>query len=608
MLKDNLSVTVSVSDPVVLASIDDSSGTGDVTLTADRGVSVQGVRAFQVLNRGTGALSIHSAADVTSTGAGSRHSALFARIFNASSTATLTVRVTGGRVTAQGDGAHGIDAAFTAAGATGTVDVTVAGGSVTATGAGSHGISLSSVAGVSNAATIQGMVTGGTGTGRGVHLANGGTVTVGRGGVLRAESGIAIQSAAGSLVVDVQEGGQIGRDEADVQRIQGSETAGDTTTITVSGVTLLEDNMPTGETVNVMYGVMNRGLQVLAESEAADAIDCGTRCWRWLFGEPVAMAAGSSRAFALEVLPQALLGLTRPARVGSPGDYRSAESDSWLDIAGHYGRLRPASATTHSSYEQQWLRVEGGIQALVPRWSTDASRTLVGVSGHWLDSSTNDITGVSAPGAEAELDATGAGVGVHLRWQNVRGFYLGAVGRGTWYDGRLEAEQMRPAIGGFGWSVSLAGGRSLPLARYPGVVLTPQLQWSWAEVQVDRLTVPFAASFDRGRSVRGRLGLGVERVGSWRQAVTRLQAAGSVEYEFAGETVVTTEPDRLRLSARSEQLWGVLSLGASVSGQGGGPLARLGAKAYAVSARLEGALGASGNYEATARAGLHLRF
>lgn len=654
MLEENLNVRISGFENGVLVQNPNTAGIGDISLIANSGVSVQSERAaLRVAHDGMGGISVRSEADLTTTSEFSRSAAIFALMGNMGSTAMVTMRVTGGRVatggdgahavhgvhfgtggavrvrvespavlTATGEGSHGIHAAFTSTGATGAAEVTVAGGSVTAMGAGAHGISLSSVAGVANAATIQGMVTGGSGAGRGVHLANGGTVTVGRGGLLRAGSGIAVQSAAGSLTVNVEEGGRIGRDEEDVQRIQGSEGMGDTTTITVQGVTLLEDNSPTGETVDVMYGVMNRGLQVMAEE---DATVCGTRCWRWLFGEPTAPApeptapvpgaAGgmSSRALALELLPQALLDLTRPARLARsarPADEPGA--GPWFAVSGHRGDFRPASVSTLRGYRQQWLRAEAGVRLVVPGLGKGGGKTLVGLSGHYLDSSVDDLRGVAVSGAGAGLDLTGAGLGVQLRWQGVRGFYLGAEGRGAWYEGRLAAEQMRPAIGGFGWSVGLSGGRRLPWTRYPGVVLAPHASLSWAEVQVDRLHMPFAAAFDRGRSVRGRLGLEVECAGRQGGAQTRLQAAAAVEYEWDGETAAVVEPDDMRLAARPERLWGVLSLGASVSGgsggSGGGPLARLGAKDYALSARVEGAFGASGNYEAAVGADLRLRF
>ena len=521
-------------------------------------------------------------------------------------TGNVTVTAAAGRVETTGDRAHGVLSAHTGTSGRAAASV-LSGASVQATGAGSHGIALSSAADAMSTATINGMVTGGSGAGRGILFSNGGIVTVGPGGLLRAESGIAIQSVAGSLMVNVLEGGQIGRDGMDNQRIQGSEDAGDTTTITVRGVTLVEDNMPTGRAVNVMHGVMDRGLQLLTEAQMPDSMDCGARCWRWLLGEPVADV--TTRALALEVLPQALLGLTRPVRTGRQGDYETAETGPWFDLSGHYGSYQPASASTHSNYEQQWFRAEGGFQGILPQFTRDGCKTLMGLSAHYLNSSTNDIRGVGAPGAEAEMDATGAGFGLHLSWHDVRGFYARAEGRATWYDGSLVAEGMRPEIGGAGWSLSVSGGRSLSWSRWPGVVLTPQAQLSWAEVGVDQMTVPFVASFDRSRSVRARVGLGVEHEGVWREAVTLLQATGSVEHEFDGETLVVTEPDDTRLAARSERVWGVLSLGASLTGEGGvGPLAGLGAEEYKLSARLEGALGASGNYEATISAGLSLRF
>ena len=474
-----------------------------------------------------------------------------------------------------------------------------------AAGDGSHGISLSGAAGVTSTVAISGTVRGGAGAGRGVYLANGGTVTLAQGSHLRAASGVAIQSAAGSLQVDVQGKGRIGRNEQDIQRIQGGEGDGDTTTIRVlrSGmrdVILLENNVPSGEIASVMDGVLDRQLQLVPEAGAPESMDCGTRCWRWL--QP---SVFTSRALALEVVPQALLNLTRPARQGRQGDYESAQTGSWMRLAGRHSHYQADTASSHHDYDQREARIELGVQGIVPWWTRDGCKTLVGISGHFLDSTADAIRGTGISG-QGRLDITGDGLGLHLSWYGADGLWARAEGRGTWYDMDLQAAGMRSEIEGFGWSLNLSGGRTLALAR-EGLHLNPELQLSWSAVRPERVARPFVASFERARSLRARMGLGVEQRGQWRRSSTLMYGKGSVEYEFRGETVVNTEPST-RLRVRPERLWGVLSLGAEFSGSVGEALRRLGAREYALSGELSGALGPAGNYEAELTARLQLHF
>ena len=609
----------------------DNSATVDVAATGGR-VETLGDTAYGLygLHQGLGAVTIRSAADISTRGDNSW--GVVGAISNFDNNAAVDVAITGGRVATLGDnaiglyglhqglgavtirsaadistrgqGAHGVAGLISNTENSAALNIAITGGSVDARGDMAHGVIAEHPGMGLVLVTINGAVNGGTGTGRGVRLVNGGTVIVGPGGVLRARSGIALQAAAGSLRLNVQEGGQIGRrDERDVQRIQGSEADGDTTTVEAYGIVLLRDNELTGETANAIYGVMDRSLQLMAESEAADSLDCGARCWRWLLGEPVLTA----RAFALEVLPQTLLNLTRPAREWQRGDYEGAETGPWLRVSGHHGSYEAASASAHNDYKQQWVRTELGIQGILPWWTRDGCKTLAGISGHFLDSSADDIQSVGT--GQGNLDTTGSGFGLHLRWQDVYGYYVRVEGTGTWYDGQLATTRMRSDHEGFGWAMSLAGGRSLPWAGRPGVTLIPQAQLSWAEIQVDGINMPFAVSVDQARSVRGRLGLRMEKAGQWKEAATLLYGAGSVEYEFDGETVVTTGgPDSTRLATRPERTWWALSMGASLTGQGGGPLARLGVKEYELTAQAQGAMGAPGNYEASISANLHLRF
>ena len=118
----------------------------------------------------------------------------------------IRVDVTGGTITAEGDG---VDARYALAhDRNGAIAVTVADGAeITGGRHGVHvgGAGLAAGGGLrAQTVTVNGVVMGGTGAGAGVHLASGGTVTVGRTGRVGAASGVGILSdGAGGLVATV---------------------------------------------------------------------------------------------------------------------------------------------------------------------------------------------------------------------------------------------------------------------------------------------------------------------------------------------------------------------------------------------------------------------
>ena len=122
----------------------------------------------------------------------------------------VRVDVTGGTITAEGDG---VDARYALAhDRNGAIAVSVAeGASVTGGRHGVHvgGAGLAAGGGLrAQTVTVNGEVMGGTGAG--VHLAGGGTVTVGRTGRVGAASGVGILSdGAGDLSVTVEREGEI---------------------------------------------------------------------------------------------------------------------------------------------------------------------------------------------------------------------------------------------------------------------------------------------------------------------------------------------------------------------------------------------------------------
>ena len=146
------------------------------------------------------------------------------------STGDIRVDVTGGAVVSEGDGVHARYAVMHDR--NGAIAVTVADGA--SVSGGRHGLYLGA-AGLAEGGeqrdqtvTVNGTVTGGTGAG--VHLVDGGTVTVGRTGRISATSGVGILSdGAGNLIATVA-----GTVEGDVRAMGGGDLDA-TVTGTVDG-------------------------------------------------------------------------------------------------------------------------------------------------------------------------------------------------------------------------------------------------------------------------------------------------------------------------------------------------------------------------------------
>lgn len=137
----------------------------------------------------------------------------------------------------------------------------------------------------------------------------------------------------------------------------------------------------------------------------------------------------------------------------------------------------------------------------------------------------------------------------------------------TWFDSDLSSGilgALADGNHGFGYALSLEAGRRIALGE--NLSLTPQAQLVYSNVRFDDFTGPSGedVSIEGGDSLRGRLGLALERQASWTGEDGQVQRAvfygiGNLHYDFLGGTKVNVSGTTL--VSGNDRLWGEIGLG-----------------------------------------------
>ena len=483
----------------------------------------------------------------------------------------------------------------------------------------SNGLNLTPVADAADACEggvglcINGVVRGGgraadaTGTdrvaggGRAIWLSDGGHITVRDGGVLSAASGVAVESAAGDLRLDIVGSGAV------LGRLLGSMD--DNTTVVANGVTLLSDNDRMSGAGGSTLWAYNGGIYDLSLRDIEGEGNENT----WEF-----VRAYSSRAFAFEALPQTLLKLNQlQDHPGSAGEYGKPDSwEGWVRFSGQRSKQEIGAGTSLSSYDQRWWQVSVGVDGPLP-WKIAGDWT-AGAYLHYADSHTDEIVGVGPRPRNGEINSDASGWGAHLNWHRDE-FYAAFQGKVIWNDGDIQAAHLDTGFDAFGYSLGIEAGQKMKISEQLHII--PQAQLSYLRVDIDDLSVAartigegdnatvlpgYRVGYDNSVSLRGRLGLGME----WQPALTaghtnkRLYGRVGMLMEFDGETSGTVGRNTTQLQARPERVWGEVKMGGEISGM----LPSAGQDSeYAFYAAWRGAF--TGNsHELGAEVGLQLRF
>ncbi|RVL01013.1 autotransporter outer membrane beta-barrel domain-containing protein, partial [Sinorhizobium meliloti] len=211
----------------------------------------------------------------------------------------------------------------------------------------------------------------------------------------------------------------------------------------------------------------------------------------------------------------------------------------WARIDGTRAHVEPEeSGARVSEYDSRSWLLQAGIDALLH--SSGKGELIGGLTAHYGGINTD----VSSFYGDGSIDTRGYGLGATLTWYGQNGFYLDGQGQLTRFDSDLDSDILgRLADGndGLGYAVSIEAGHRIGLGDT--WALTPQAQLVYTSVNFDDFVDPYGArvSLDDGNSLRGRIGLALDREQQWQGAEgdgrsSRLYGTIDLYREFLGDT------------------------------------------------------------------------
>ena len=357
----------------------------DIEVNGDRSVGIGAGQRYE----GTGDIVI----DVRDTTVAAKGESIAGiRSFHMSGEGSISVRVDGGTIVAQGPGSSGILVGLTGrligdrtgpikspAGGEVEVDMSVPDGSRRTDGNPPQSV------------MVNGHVRGGTGVGAGVRLYGGGRVEIGPRGSVGAASGVAVRAEGDGvpLHVGVALGG----------RRPGDAIAGEIrnddglTTIVVNGTTL-HDGMAGATGLRAPHGARDVTLAT-SDTIAGRA-----------FSVADFVTSYAPRAAVYEALPGFMLRLEDRGAAGKR--WRSPGSPVWVRLSVGEGSYEPDRSHVGAAYDISRFEAEAGVEFTLFREAN--------VTG-WL--SLRHVQGsaeVSAPMGGGEIEATGLGPSLGLVW------------------------------------------------------------------------------------------------------------------------------------------------------------------------------------------------
>lgn len=281
-----------------------------------------------------------------------------------------------------------------------------------------------------------------------------------------------------------------------------------------------------------------------------------------------------------EAYPQALLALNSVAtlqqRVGNrfwsaAGAIESpqANADTYTDGHGAWGRIEKGysrigahASTSDTGFDQNSTKVQVGADAVLAK---RASGVLVG-GGYFQYVNGNTVT--RSVYGDGDITTDGYGLGATLTWYGKNGYYVDGQAQVMRFksdlSSRLASRSLTKGNHATGYALSVESGKRIPLGSQWS--LTPQAQLVYSRVRFDRFTDSFGAAVDsdKGTSLRGRLGITLDReVQSGKHSTDRLHVYGiaNLYYEFLDGSRVYVAGESF--DSRSNRLWGGLGAGAS---------------------------------------------
>jgi len=234
---------------------------------------------------------------------------------------------------------------------------------------------------------------------------------------------------------------------------------------------------------------------------------------------------------------------------------------SWVRLEGAAERYDPTRSSSMTSYDVDRYKMQGGVDALLKETAT--GRLFGGLNLHY----SNGRTKVSSVYGNGRINTDGYGVGASLTWYGDNGVYIDNQAQVTFYDSKLASTTAARTLvhgnDGTGYVLSTEVGRRYAVS--PGWTVTPQAQVMYSKVSFDGFIDTFgtAVALDKGKSVRGRLGLSLDYESAEQGKRMRSYGIVNLYNEFLDGTRVDVAGTAF-VSA-NERLWGGIGVGSSYS-------------------------------------------
>ena len=509
---------------VTAASTNELRATGAVSVVVGEGivVSATGADSNGIRILGDGSKTVRVDGTVTS-GSGTRAGSNGIRFLSDGSRTLADGSGTGAGVHLEGGGTVIIGAS----------------GMVSATGTGADGIRI--LGDGAKTVRVDGTVTGGSGTGAGVHLEGGGTVIIGTSGRVSAASDVAILVPDPSdlvIIVTVSDLDDLEAiSQALLERVAGEirNVGGETEIRAEDDTGTKRELFKDDQTVEALPGEGIKDIGYVKEN-----------------GRVRRVTDFAPRAFVYEALPRVLLDLDRtPSLQERAGGQWNGPT--WARLQVGHGSHEPDDSTTGADYDWNTWRFDAGMEGLL-RKGEDGSRWLAGVSVHYGAASA-DISGRPVFGSDTDkgdLDMRGFGMGASTTWRRANGFYLDGQATVSRYNIDFASARrglLREDVDAHVFGLGLEAGRQMEL--WDGVMLTPHAQLAWSRIDLDSFTDSLGSriSLAEDDSLQGRIGLSVEDQSTLGNYDVHIHGTLLLEQEFEDETVVRASGERLAMEA-----------------------------------------------------------
>ncbi|TMU91862.1 autotransporter outer membrane beta-barrel domain-containing protein [Brucella haematophila] len=192
----------------------------------------------------------------------------------------------------------------------------------------------------------------------------------------------------------------------------------------------------------------------------------------------------------------------------------------WGRIEGTHSKFAAGGSTAGVTQDIGVFVMQAGIDAL---FQESQSGRLIGSFTAQYGKASSDISSFSGDGT---IDTDGWGLGGALTWYGNNGYYLDGQLQLTWYDSKLVSDTLEKSLAdgnkGFGYGLSLEGGRRIEFDGHWSI--TPQAQLVWSSVDFDSFHDVAGVPVDlrNGDSLNARIGLAAEYRNAWRDGYNRL--------------------------------------------------------------------------------------